>query len=161
RSPPLAIQADLAAVRGADVFLIFIESYGAVSFDRPEFASVLAGSRARLVEDIQSTGRDVVSTFVESPTFGGNSWLAHVSLLSGAEVRDEDQNVELMAQGRDPMATAFTREGYRTLAVMPGLHESWPEGQFYGFNEIYGEPRLDYLGPPFGWWSVPDQFVIA
>ena len=44
---------------------------------------------------------------------------------------------------------------------MPGLHESWPEGAFYGFNEIYDEDRLDYRGPPFGWWSVPDQFVIA
>ena len=44
---------------------------------------------------------------------------------------------------------------------MPGLHESWPEGAFYGFNEIYDEDRLDYQGPPFGWWSVPDQFVLA
>jgi len=33
--------------------------------------------------------KDVVSAFVESPTFGGNSWLAHISLLSGLEIRDE------------------------------------------------------------------------
>jgi Sulfatase len=159
--PPRAIEADLARVQGADVFLIFIESYGAVSFDRPQFASGLTASRARFAQDIRSTGRDAVSTFVESPTFGGNSWLAHVSLLSGVEVRDQGTNVELMAQKRDTMVTAFNRQGYRTLAVMPGLHESWPEGQFYGFNEIYDETRLNYLGPPFGWWTVPDQFVIA
>ncbi len=115
--PPPSIRADLARVRGADVFLIFIESYGAVSYDRPEFAAELASSRARLDADIQATGRDVVSTFVESPTFGGNSWLAHVSLLSGVEVRDEDTNVQLMAQKRDTMVTAF---------APPRLSNAWP-----------------------------------
>ena len=159
--PPPVLRPDLARVQGADVFLIFIESYGAVSYDRPSFVADLASSRARLDADIHATGRNVVSAFVESPTFGGNSWLAHVSLLSGVEVRDEDTNVLLMAEKRDTMVTAFAQRGYRTMAIMPGLHESWPEGTFYGFNEIYDEDRLNYRGPPFGWWSVPDQFVIA
>jgi hypothetical protein len=159
--PPTELRLNLARVRGADVFLIFIESYGAVSFDRPEFKKDLENSRADLAAAIQSTGRQVASAFVESPTFGGNSWLAHVSLLSGVEVRDEDTNLQLMKQRRDTLVTAFGRQGYRTLAMMPGLHESWPEGSFYGFNEIYNEDRLNYQGPPFGWWSVPDQFVIG
>jgi hypothetical protein len=159
--PAPAIRADLASVRGADVFLIFLESYGAVSYDRPEFAAALASSRAQLEADIHATGRDVVSAFVESPTFGGNSWLAHVSLLSGVEVRDQSMNLRLMAQKRDTMVSAFAQRGYRTMAIMPGMHASWPEGAFYGFDEIYDEDRLDYQGPPFGWWSVPDQFVLA
>ena len=152
---------DLARVRGADVLLFFIESYGAVSYERPEFAGPLAPSRARLEADIRAAGREVVSAYVESPTFGGNSWLAHVSLLSGVEVRDEDTNIQLMAQKRDSLVTAFAKHGYRTMAIMPGLQQQWPEGQFYGFDEIYDEARLDYRGPPFGWWTVPDQFTIA
>ena len=158
-APP--IRSDLARLQGADVFLIFIESYGAVSYDRPEFAASLAESRARFDGDIRATGRDVVSTFVESPTFGGGSWLAHVSLLSGVEVRDEAANTRLMAQQRDTFVTPFAHHGYRTMALMPGLHEGWPEGAFYSFDDIYDEARLDYKGPPFGWWSVPDQFVLA
>jgi hypothetical protein len=82
-------------------------------------------------------------------------------LLSGVEVRDEDTNTMLMAQKRESLVTAFGRRGYRTIAAMPGLHESWPEGEFYGFDQIYDETRLDYRGPPFGWWTVPDQFTIA
>lgn len=159
--PAPAMRSDLEHVRGADVFLIFIESYGAVSYDRPELAASLAPSRARLADDIRSTGRDVVSAFVESPTFGGNSWLAHTTLLSGVDVRDEDTNVGLMSQKRDTMVTAFTRQGYRAVDLMPGLHQNWPEGAFYGFDKIYGETELDYRGPPFGWWSLPDQFAIA
>jgi hypothetical protein len=158
-APP--IRADLANVTGADVFLIFIESYGAVSWDRPQFAKALAAGRARLTADVHGTGRDVVSAFVESPTFGGESWLAHVSLLSGTEVRDEATNQRLMGQQRETMVSAFSRQGYRTIAVMPGLQHAWPQGDFYGFDEVYGTSRLAYHGPPFGWWDITDQFAIA
>src|SRR6185312_213419 len=83
-----AMTSNLARVKGADVYLMFLESYGAVTFDRPEFVRSLAAARAAFDKAIHDTGRDVVSTFVESPTFGGNSWLAHISLMSGVEVRD-------------------------------------------------------------------------
>jgi hypothetical protein len=159
--PGPSFDSDLARVRGADVFLIFVESYGAVSFDRPEFAERLVASRARFDADIRATGREVVSAYVESPTFGGGSWLAHVSLMSGVEARDEDTNVQLMMQKRDTLVTAFARHGYRTVAIMPGLQDPWPEGDFYGFDDIYGNSRLEYHGPPFGWWRIPDQFTMA
>ena len=151
----------LSRVSGADVFLIFIESYGAVSWDRPEFAQALAASRGRLEADIRETGRSVVSALVESTTFGGESWLAHISLLSGTEVRDQRTNVRLMAQERDTLVKAFGRHGYRTVAIMPGLLRGWPQGAFYGFEDIYDLSRLDYRGPPFGWWDINDQFALA
>jgi len=156
-----AMTSNLATVKGADVYLIFIESYGAVTFDRPEFARGLAESRAAFERAIRETNREVVSTFVESPTFGGNSWLAHITLMSGIEVRDPDVNAMLMAQKRDTIVTNFKRRGYRTVALMPGLWQKWPEGGFYGFDEIYGGQRLEYQGPQFGWFDIPDQFALA
>ena len=155
------LDADLAGLGGADVFVVFVESYGAVTYDNPAFAGALAASRAQLLGDITGTQRAVVSAFVGSPTFGGSSWLAHVSLLTGVEVRNEDTNVRLMAQQRDTMVTAFARAGYRTVAAMPGNSHPWPEGAFYGFDDIYDRVRLDYRGPKFGWWPVPDQFTLA
>jgi len=159
QSPPMDVS--LANVQGADVLLIFIESYGAVSWEHANLAGPNAQARADFENDIRETGRGVVSAFVESPTFGGNSWLAHISLLTGLEIRDEDANVLLMRQKRETLISAFARRGYRTLAMMPGLQQSWPEGIFYGFNAIYDGERLDYKGPPFGWWTIPDQFVAA
>ena len=44
---------------------------------------------------------------------------------------------------------------------MPGLQQSWPEGAFYGFGDIYDERRLDYRGPQFGWWAIPDQYAFG
>jgi phosphatidylglycerophosphate synthase len=158
-SPSLAN--DLKFVRGADVFLLFVESYGAISFERSEFNKALAQVRKTFEAAIHETNRHIVSAYVQSPTFGGFSWLAHVTLMTGVEVRDEDTNQVLMMQERDTMVSAFARQGYRTVAWMPGLTQRWPEGAFYGFDEIYGAPRLAYHGPEFGWWAIPDQFAIA
>jgi hypothetical protein len=158
-SPPMT--ADLARVRDADVFLIFIESYGAIAFERGDMAPQLTAARADLDTAIRAGGRGVVSAYVESPTFGGSSWLAHLSLMSGIEVRDPQTNARLMAEKRQSVVTAFARAGHRTVALMPGLRQVWPEGSFYNFNEIYGAARLDYGGPEFGWFAIPDQFSLA
>lgn len=156
-----SLDASLSAVKDIDVFVFFVESYGAVAYDRQEFSAALEPSRRQLAEDVASTGRQVVSGFVESPTFGGGSWLAHISLLTGIEVKDEDTNQVLLTQTRDSLVTTFSRRGYRTVAMMPGLQRDWPEGGFYRFDKIYGEAALEYKGPQFGWWVVPDQFSLA
>ena len=44
---------------------------------------------------------------------------------------------------------------------MPGMRQAWPEGAFYGFDEIYDRDLLEYEGPEFGWWAVPDQYALA
>ena len=159
--PAQRIDADLSGIAGADVFVVFVESYGAVAYDNATVAGVLDPARARLAADIADSHRQVVSGFVTSPTFGGSSWLAHISLLTGVEVRNEDTNVMVMAQSRDTMVSAFRRQGYRTIATMPGNYHPWPEGAFYGFDEIYNRDRMEYRGPRFGWWPVPDQFTLA
>jgi hypothetical protein len=156
-----AIQSDFSRTKGADVLLLFLESYGAASWERPELASALEESRARLDADIRESGRSIVSAMVESTTFGGQSWLTHLTLLSGVPVSDPGVTLELMAQPRDTLVKAFGRAGYRTVAVMPGLLTPWPEGAFYGFDTIYDHARLDYQGPPFGWWDINDQFALA
>jgi hypothetical protein len=158
-SPPMT--SDFSRVNGADVLLVFLESYGAVTFDRPEFAAALAAPRAELAAAIADTGRRAVSGFVESPTFGGVSWLAHITLMSGVEVRDPHTNAVLMTQQRETLVDLFSRHGYKTVGVMPGLWQNWPEGAFYGFDDIYGARRLDYRGPPFGWFTLTDQFALA
>jgi hypothetical protein len=157
-SPPM--KSDLSRAEGADVFLVFIESYGAVSFDHDEIARPLAAARSELESAARAADRDVVSAYVESPTFGGSSWLAHLSLMSGVEVRDPRTNARLMAERRETLVGVFARRGFRTVALMPGLQQIWPEGVFYGFDEIYGADRLAYRGPQFGWFAIPDQYSL-
>ena len=159
--PSPKMYAGLDLVKDTDVFLVFIESYGAIAYERPELAAPLAGARTDLDAAIHAIGRQVVSAYVESPTFGGSSWLAHISLMSGVEVREPETNARLMTEKRETMVTTFKREGHRTIALMPGLRQVWPEGAFYNFDEVYGATRLDYHGPEFGWFAIPDQFTLA
>ena len=160
--PAPLMDANLARVEGADVLLIFLEAYGVVAWDKPELVRELAATRTDLARDIRETGRGVVSATVESTTFGGESWLAHISLMSGTAVRNPDMNARLMRErGRDTLVKAFGRRGFRTVAAMPGLQMNWPEGAFYGFQQIYGTKELNYQGPPFSWWDLTDQFTLA
>lgn len=151
----------LAGLDGADVLLAFVESYGAVTYDNQAMAGSLASSRGELAAAIREAGREVVSAYVDSPTFGGSSWLAHLSLLTGVDVRDQYAYVAVMASSRDTLPKAFARQGYRSIALMPGMRQAWPEGAFYGFDLIYGRDLLGYQGPKFGWWSIPDQYTLA
>ena len=127
-----AMTSNLSRVKGADVYLIFLESYGAVTFDRPEFAAAsrraAPRSRRPFETRIATSSRRSSSRRRSAAT----SWLAHISLMSGVEVRDPDVNAMLMAQKRDTIVTNFARQGYRTIALMPGLWQAWPEGTFYG-----------------------------
>jgi hypothetical protein len=152
---------DLAHLEGADVLLLFVESYGAVTYETPAIADGLVESRADLQSAVTETDREVVTAYVESPTFGGSSWLAHLSLISGVEVRDQYSYTSLMASRRETMISNFARRGYRTLALMPGMRQAWPEGAFYNYDQIYGRDLLEYSGPEFGWWSIPDQYALA
>ena len=151
----------LSQVAGADVLLIFMESYGVTTLDRPEYARALEGARRRLAEAIARSGREVVSARARSPTFGGGSWLAHLSLLSGVEVGDGARYKLLMTTDRETLVRRFAQAGYRVLGLMPGLRLAWPEGRFYGYDKVYDAPALDYQGPAFGWWRIPDQYSLA
>jgi hypothetical protein len=158
---PAALASELRALNGADILVIFVESYGAVTYDAAELAAELADARAGLEASAVETGRQVVSAFVDPPTFGASSWLSHLSLMTGVEVPNQYAYVSLMVSSRDTLPRAFRRRGYRSVALMPGMRQPWPEGAFYGFDEIYGRMHLDYQGPQFGWWSIPDQYALA
>ena len=148
-------------LEGDDVLLIFMESYGAVTYDEPSIARTVSPARDELAHAVAETRRHIVSAYASSPTFGGGSWLAHASFMSGVEVRDSGDYMLLLTQQRQTWPKLFQNAGYRASAVMPGLRTAWPEGVFYGFDAIYDEHALDYRGPEFGWWRIPDQFSLA
>jgi hypothetical protein len=152
---------DLERLEGDDVLLMFLESYGAVTYDEPAIARIVAPARDELAHAAAETGRHVVSAYASSPTFGGGSWLAHASFMSGVEVRDTGDYMLLLTLERETWPKLFREAGYRSIAVMPGLRSAWPEGAFYGFDAIFDELALDYRGPEFGWWRIPDQFSLA
>ena len=97
-----------------------MESYGAPPMSGRSLRARCSRRGSGLRPRCATTGRGVVSAFVSSPTFGGGSVLAHLSLLSGIEVRDQDHYALLMTQQRPTLVSTFRNAGYRAVAVMPG-----------------------------------------
>jgi hypothetical protein len=157
---PLLPVSDLGRLQGGDLFVIFWESYGALTFDDPGFAVPLAADFAALEQELTAAGWGIASARVESTTFGGGSWLAHSSLLSGVRIADQGDYQHLLTTDRPALTHRFAAAGYRTVAIMPGLKFPWPEGRFYGFAEIYQPEQLAYHGPAYGWWAIPDQYSL-
>jgi len=156
-----AFDSDLGALGGIDVKLLFIESYGAVAFDHPAARRALAAGRGDLARAIKASGRQVVSAFVRSPTFGGASDLAHLGLLSGLDLADARRHDLLLTTDRPTLLGLFRRHGYQTFGLYPALSWDWPERAFYGFDVFIDGRALGYRGPHLGYWWMPDQFSIA
>ncbi len=151
----------LGTLGGRDVYLIFMESYGAVTYDNPRAVAGLEEARQRFAADIAAGGRQVVSGFISSPTYGGASDLAHLSVLSGLDLSNPMRHDLLLTTDRPTLSTLFRANGYRVFGVYPALSWEWPERAYYGFDEFLQSRELDYRGPPLGYWKIPDQFALA
>ncbi len=163
RSGPEAFAArpsDLRGLARSDVFLVFFESYGATLLETPRHAEVFKPSLAALSTGLAAAGWSSASGLFTSPTFGGASWLAHASVLSGARIDDQGVYQDFLKSGAASMITRFQQAGYRAVALMPGIRQAWPEGAGLGFDRIYSAALLDYRGAAFGWWRIPDQFSL-
>lgn len=154
----------LTALRGKDVLVVFVESYGRVAVDQsPEVARALQAGTTGLGD----SGYSSRSAWLTSPTFGGISWLAHSSLQSGLWVNSQLRYDQLLATAstdarRLTLARAFHGAGWRTVDVVPANHQDWPEGQaFYGYDKIYDSRTLGYAGASFGYAPVPDQYTLS
>jgi hypothetical protein len=151
----------LGTLGGRDVYLIFMESYGAVTYDNPRAVAGLAEARKRFAGDIAAGGKQVVSAFISSPTYGGASDLAHLSVLSGIDLSNPMRHDLLLTTERPTLSTLFRAHGYRVFGLYPALFWEWPERAYYGFDEFLASRELDYRGPPLGYWKIPDQFALA
>jgi hypothetical protein len=151
----------LTALRGKDVLLVFVESYGQVavqgSFYSPQVDALLNES-TKTLDDAGFSSR---SAFMASPTFGGSSWLAHSTLQSGLWVDNPHSYDEILASNRLTLSVAFKRAGWRTVTDIPSSKSPWPQGQhLYQFDTMYGTTDVGYKGPAFSYAKIPDQYTL-
>jgi hypothetical protein len=150
----------LARLEGRNVLLLVVESYGYTLFSEPEHFALFRPHLARFEAELNEAGFAVCSNFLESPAFGGNSWLADATLTTGVGITDEAAYRELLRSAVKPMAAWFREAGYRAVAAMPATTSAWPEGEFFAFDRIYTYPDFGYRGPNLKWAPMTDQYVL-
>ncbi|MEU1677933.1 sulfatase-like hydrolase/transferase [Micromonospora zamorensis] len=151
----------LTALRGKNVVIAFVESYGRDAVEDPEFAPQVGAVLDSGTSQLQAAGFAAQSGFLTSPTFGGGSWLAHDTLLSGLWIDNDQRHRTLLASDRMTLNGAFRRANWQTVGVMPAVSRAWPEGSFFGYERFYDARALGYRGPKFSFGTMPDQFTLS
>jgi phosphatidylglycerophosphate synthase len=152
----------LTGLRGKDVLLVFVESYGRSAVQGSSFSPRIDRVLDQGKQQLHAAGFDARSAFLTSPTFGGLSWLAHSTMQSGIKVTGQRRYNQLVDNGRLTLTRAFKRAGWRAAGAMPANHRAWPAGKrFYGYDALYDRRNVGYRGPDFGLPPMPDQYALA
>jgi hypothetical protein len=150
----------LEGLRGKDVLLVFVESYGQVAVKGSWFAPGVDHVLDAGTQTLDAAGFHSRSAYLRSPTFGGISWLAHSTLQSGLWINSQQRYDVLMTSRRQTLSRAFGRAGWRTVSDIPADTKDWPQGAFYHYEKLYDARNVGYQGPRFGYPTMPDQYTL-
>ena len=150
----------LTSLRGKDVLLVFVESYGKVAVEGSSSSPRVDDVLDTGTEQLRSAGFDSRSGWLTSPTFGGISWLAHSTMQSGVWVDKQWKYDQLVGSDRLTLNQAFGGAGWWTVDDVPSNNRYWPEGSsFYHYDKVYNRLNVGYRGPTYAYASMPDQYV--
>ncbi|MGE0651185.1 MAG: sulfatase-like hydrolase/transferase [Alphaproteobacteria bacterium] len=151
----------LSAVRGHNVIVLFVESYGRGTVESPLFSPRIGARLDVMAKRLAEAGVTTASGWMGSATYGGQSWLAHSTLLSGLRIDRQTRYAALLDSRRATLARDFRSAGWRTVFMAPAIVRAWPESGFYSFDRTYTAPDLSYRGRALHYMTMPDQFTLA
>jgi hypothetical protein len=151
----------VSGLRGKDVMLVFVESYGRVAVEGSSFSPGVQAVLDSGTERLRAAGFSARSAWLTSPTYGAASWLAHSTTQTGLWVDSEQRYEQLLGSDRLTLTHAFDRAGWRTVFTVPANTRDWPEGEaFYDMDKLYDSRNSGYQGSPFSYGDMPDQYTL-
>ena len=152
----------LTGLRGKDVIIAVVESYGQVAVQGTSFSPGVDAVLRRQTGMLTSAGWSARSAWLTSPTFGGISWLAHSTVQSGLWVNSNQRYGELLASKRFTLSDAFDKAGWHTVTDDPSDNKIWRPGTyFYHYDQVFDRYQVGYRGPTFSYSAMPDQYTLS
>ncbi|MFN2361947.1 MAG: hypothetical protein ABR522_12830 [Marinobacter sp.] len=158
-NPGAGQSASLSGLANTDVILGFIESYGISAVTDPRYRPLIGARLDRMEQALADAGLHIVTGRLRSPVQGGQSWLAHTTLLSGQWIKTQLDYEIFLASDFPTLIDDLDTTGHETVAVMPAITRDWPEGRAFGYQRIYESTSMDYRGPALNWVTMPDQYT--
>jgi hypothetical protein len=150
----------LTSLRGKDVIIDFIESYGQVAVQGTSFSAGVDRVLKQGQSELTAHGYSSESAWLTSPTFGGLSWLAHSTLQTGLWVDQAPIYSEVIRSKRFTLSDAFADAGWKTVSDVPSDTVPWSFGKsFYHYGTLLDANNVGYKGPKFGYAQIPDQYT--
>jgi phosphatidylglycerophosphate synthase len=152
----------LTGLRGKDVLIVFVESYGQAAVQGTSFSPAIDSVLHQQNGKLTSAGWSTQSAWLTSPTFGGISWLAHSTLQSGLWVNSNQRYDELLDSQRFTLSDAFKKAGWHTVADDPSDNKYWAPGMtYYHYDQLFDSLDVGYKGPKFSYSTMPDQYTLS
>lgn len=149
------------ALKGHDVIVIFVESYGRGYIDAERFTTGASERLKSMDKTLTRAGLSSRSGWLTSPIRGGRSWLAHSTFQSGLEISNQARFDRLISSDRVSVTRLFEQAGWSTVGFMPAIQLAWPEGAWYGYEDLRTNDDLGFAGERFGYATMPDQYTLA
>jgi phosphatidylglycerophosphate synthase len=152
----------LSRLRGKDVIIAFVESYGAVSIRGRTFARGIDALLRQASASLARQGWSTQSAWMNAPGYGGISQEAHSTLQAGVWVDSRQRYADLVGTHRFTLSDAFDKAGWRTVSDDPDNGINWPPGtSFFHYDQLLNRDNVGYRGPAFGYAAMPDQYTLA
>jgi phosphatidylglycerophosphate synthase len=152
----------LTGLRGKDVIIAFVESYGQVSIQGGTFSAGIDATLRQADASLTGAGWSTQSAWVNAPSYGGTSQLAHSTLQAGVWVDSTQRYAQLIGTSRFTLSDAFDKAGWHTVSDSPVDGPGWSTGtSFYHFDRLLDRYNVGYHGPTFSYSPMPDQYVLG
>ncbi|MFW6291633.1 MAG: sulfatase-like hydrolase/transferase [Spirochaetota bacterium] len=144
-----------------DVHLFIVESYGHTVTSNPDHRELMMPVYERLSRQLQENGYSSHTGFLRSPVFGGRSWLADATMLTGAFLDTQHKYESMVETGSRNLTHILGDAGYHRLLAAPGTYEADEQWRaFHEFDQYLFRYDFGYQGPFISFGAMPDQFLI-
>ena len=158
-------------VKKPNVYLLFIESYGAVATLADGFSDKFENLAGNLEAQLKSNDWHITSNYSKSPVIGGRSWLALTTTITGARIEDQIQYNGLIHEHQQfpHMVDFFNNQGYETMRVstmsskdIDTLNMITIPNQFWKFDQRLFFSDIPYRGYRYDYYGgIPDQYTLG
>lgn len=148
-------------IADGDVHLLVAESYGHTLFTNPVHKKNIAPVFEELSQKLDDLGWTVRSGFLDSPAFGGRSWLADATLITGLRMVNQQIFNNHIYSAQPNLSGQMGAAGYHTVYAAPGTRQT-PEDwkAYYGYDEYLIEGDFGWMGPFISFGRMSDQYLL-
>ncbi len=144
-----------------DVHLLIVESYGHTVVSNEDHRELMMPVYDLLSRRLRANGYSSYTGFLTSPAFGGRSWLADATMLTGSFLDTQHKYETMIETGTRNLTHILGEAGYHRLLAAPGTYEAGEQWRdFYEFDQYLFRYDFGYQGPFVSFGAMPDQFLI-
>ena len=150
-----------SGIADGDIHLLIIESYGHTLFTNPVHRENIAPVFDDISNRMEELGWSAASGFLHSPAYGGRSWLADATILTGRRMTDQRVFDQHIYRDDPHLIGQMNAAGYRTVYAAPGTRRTPDDWKaFYGFDDYLIEGDFGWNGPFISFGEMSDQYLL-